>query len=154
MTLPRIPSEGGCRCGRLRFILSEMPWMETVCHCRGCQAMSASAFSTTIIMPESGFFVTHGAPVIGGLRGDEAHHHHCDFCKGWVFTRPAAATGFVNVRATLLDDPGWFVPWMETQTAERLPWARTGATRSFARFPAMEDYRTLIAEYRADRGIG
>lgn len=115
--------------------------------------MTASAFSTTLVMPSPGFAVTEGETVIGGAHGDDAHHHHCDWCKSWVFTAPAQDMGFVNVRATLLDDPSWFRPWMETQTAEKLPWAQTGAAKSFARFPAMDAYQGLIAEYRKDRGI-
>lgn len=154
MPFPDLPIEGGCRCGRVRFRLTEAPWAETACHCRGCQRMTASAFSTTLVMPAAGFALIGGETVIGGLHGDEADHHHCDWCKSWLFTTPHADLGFVNVRATLLDDPGWFAPWMETQTAEKLPWAETGAERSFDRFPAMADYPALIAEYRAARGIG
>ena len=135
MAMPKLPIEGGCRCGRVRFRLTEQPWLEAACHCRGCQRMTASAFSTTLVVPEGGFAVIAGEPVIGGLHGDVADHHHCDWCKSWVFTRPRAAMGFVNVRATLLDDPYWFAPWLETQTAEKLPWAVTGAERSFERFP-------------------
>lgn len=151
--LPEFPVEGGCRCGRVRFMLGEAPWMEMVCHCTGCQHMSASAFSTTLVMPDSGFVVIAGEPVVGGIHGDEADHHHCGWCKSWVFTRPRGDMGFVNVRATMLDDASWFIPWAETQTAEKLPWAATGAQKSFQRFPAMEDYQGLIAEYRSARGI-
>lgn len=151
MPLPQFPVEGGCRCGKVRFRLTEAPWSETACHCHGCQTMTGSAFSTTLIMPASGFELIAGDTVIGGLHGDDVHHHHCDWCKSWVFTRPAADLGFVNVRATLLDDASWFAPWMETQTAEKLPWATTGASVSFERFPAMEDYQDLIARYRSER---
>ena len=152
MPIPALPLDGGCRCGRVRFRLSEAPWMEAACHCRGCQRMTASAFSTTLIMPQTGFAVTEGDTVIGGLHGDEADHHHCDWCKSWVYTKPRAELGFVNVRATLLDSATWFAPWMETQTVEMLPWASTGATKSFERFPAVDAYQGLIAAYRADRG--
>jgi len=152
--MPDLPIEGGCRCGRVRFRLTQAPWMEAACHCRGCQRMTGSAFSTTLIMPASGFAIIAGDTVIGGLHGDDADHHHCDWCKSWMFTKPRADLGFVNVRATLLDDAGWFAPWMETQTAEKLPWASTGAARSFARFPEMDQFEGLIADYRATRGIG
>lgn len=147
-----LPIEGGCRCGHVRFRLSAPPMMEAACHCIGCQRMTGSAFSTTIVMPEDGFAVIAGDTVVGGLRGDAIDHHHCDRCKGWVFTRPRGDMGFVNVRATLLDDARWFAPWMETQTAERLPWATTGAARSFDRFPEMAEYPVLIEAYRASRG--
>ena len=151
MPIPNLPIEGGCRCGRVRLRLSEAPWSEAACHCIGCQKMTGSAFSTTIIMPSSGFALIAGDTVMGGMHGEEVHHHHCDWCKSWVFTKPAADMGFVNVRATMLDDATWFAPWMETQTAEKLPWAQTGAAVSFERFPGMDEYEGLIARYRAER---
>jgi len=151
MTTPDLPIEGGCRCGRLRFRVTKAPWMEAACHCLGCQRMTGSAFSTTLILPADGFAVIAGETVIGGAHGPEIDHHHCDWCKSWVFTRPRADLGFVNIRATMLDDARWFAPWMETQTADKLPWAETGAERRFERFPAMAEYQDLIAAYRAVR---
>ena len=148
--MPDFPVEGGCRCGRLRFRLTTPPLMETACHCTGCQKMSASAFSTTLIVPREGYALIAGEPVVGGLHGTPTHHH-CDWCKSWVFTTMPEEMPFVNVRATLLDDPSWFAPWMETFTAEALPWATTDATKSFTGFPDMAAYEELIAEYRAAR---
>ena len=69
MAMPKLPIEGGCRCGRVRFRLTERPWLEAACHCRGCQRMTASAFSTTLVMPDGGFAVIAGQPVIGGMHG-------------------------------------------------------------------------------------
>ncbi|AMK19372.1 MULTISPECIES: GFA family protein [Sphingobium] len=151
MTLPQFPVEGGCRCGRVRFRLNEAPWSETACHCHGCQKMTGSAFSTTLIMSSSAVELIAGETVIGGMHAKDVHHHHCDQCKSWIFTRPEADIGFINVRATLVDDASWFAPWMETQTAEKLPWANTGAIVSFERFRAMADYQDLVARYRSDR---
>lgn len=44
-----------------------------------------------------------------------------------MFTRIEPEIGFVNVRATMLDDPSWFAPFVETYTSEALPWAVAGA---------------------------
>ena len=52
-----------------------------------------------------------------------------------------------NLRATMLDDPGWFEPFLETWTREKLPWASTPAQHSFEEFPPMEAFGDLIAEY-------
>ena len=117
----KLPWEGECRCGSVRFRITSPPLLSAVCHCRSCQRMSASAFSTTIFIPSDGFSLIQGATVIGGTHGEDSHHQHCDTCKGWVFTTSEKARAFVNVRATLLDAPQLFVPFMETQTAERLP---------------------------------
>ena len=74
--MPDFPLDGGCRCGRVRFRLFAAPLMETACHCRGCQRMTGSAFSTTLVMAEDAFAVTAGETVVGGIHGDEADHHH------------------------------------------------------------------------------
>jgi hypothetical protein len=152
MTGMTLPMEGGCRCGKLRFRVSAPPMLTMACHCTGCQKMSASAYSLSAAVPSDGFEVIQGEPVIGGLHGDQSRHHHCDWCKSWVFTRLPPELGFVNVRATMLDDTHWFAPFMETYRSEAFPWAATAAKHSYDRFPDMADYPALLADYAA--GIG
>ncbi|MDB5703125.1 MAG: Glutathione-dependent formaldehyde-activating [Sphingomonas bacterium] len=147
-----LPMEGGCRCGKLRFRVSKPPMLTLACHCTGCQKMSASAYSLTVVVPSDGFEVTQGEPVIGGLHGEQGRHHHCDWCKSWVFTRIHPEQGFLNVRATMLDDPSWFVPFVEVYKSEALPWATTPAKHSYETFPEMADYPTLLGEFAASRG--
>jgi len=144
-----LPMDGGCRCGKVRLRVTMPPMMTMLCHCTGCQHMSASAFSTTLIVPSDGFAVTQGETVIGGLHGDQGRHHHCDWCKSWLFTRIVPEQGFVNVRAGALDDPSWFVPFAETYTSEALPWAIAGAPHAYEKFPPMADYQKLIAAFAA-----
>lgn len=149
MPHPALPVEGGCRCGKLRFRVTRAQMITMACHCTGCQKMSASAFSLSVAIPENGFEIIAGEPVIGGLHGDMARHHHCDWCKSWVFTLPPEGAGFVNVRPTMLDDASWYTPFIETYTSEALPWATTPARHSFPEFPPMEAFGALIAEYAA-----
>src|SRR3546814_12028382 len=68
-----------------------------------------------------------------------------------MFTRPEGLDEIVNLRAILLDDHGWFVPFAEFWTREKLPWAATPAVHSFATHPAMEDFPALVEEF-ARRG--
>jgi hypothetical protein len=141
-----LPWEGGCRCAQVRFRISAAPLFTSACHCRGCQRMSASAYSLSVAIPNAGFMVTRGEPVIGGLHG-ALRHYFCPHCLGWMFTRPDALDWFVNVRATLVDDASWFTPFIETCTAEMLPWAKTPAVHSFKSFPAYEELSQLIKDY-------
>lgn len=147
MPYPTLPIEGSCRCGKLRFRVTQAPMITMACHCTGCQKMSASAFSLSVAIPENGFEIIAGEPVIGGLHGDMARHHHCDWCKSWVYTLPPEGAGFVNVRPTMLDDASWYTPFIETYTSEALAWAKTPARHSFPGFPPMESFGALIAEY-------
>ena len=147
----KLPWEAGCRCERVRMRVTEAPLLTMACHCRGCQRMTASAYSLSIAVPASGFHVVEGEPVIGGLHGP-SRHHHCPHCKSWLFTRPEGLEGImVNLRATMLDEAGWFAPYIETSTAEGYAWARTGAVHSFPNIPEMSVYPPLVEEFR-ERG--
>lgn len=142
-----LPAEGSCRCGALRVRVTKPPILTAACHCTGCQKMSGSAFSTTAMIPADGFEIIAGRPVVGGLKGPEIHHQHCPDCLSWVFTTLGPELPFVNLRAVMLDDTTWFAPFAETCTSERLPWARTGAPRSFEKFPPPEAFSELLAEF-------
>jgi hypothetical protein len=144
-----LPWQGGCRCGALRIRITRPPLLTGACHCAGCQKMSASAFSLTLTVPGDALEVIAGEPVIGGLGGPQIHHHHCDICKSWVFTKVDDMDWFVNVRATMLDDHAWFTPYIETYTSEGFAWATTGAVHSFAAVPAVEGWEPLMAEFAA-----
>ncbi len=137
---------GQCRCGKIRFETSQEPLITMACHCTGCQRMTASAYSLSELYPYAAFEVTAGEPVLGGLRA-ETKHYFCPHCKSWLFTRPEDAGDFVNVRATMMDDANAFQPFIEAYTDEMLPWAVTGATHSFEKFPTADDYPKLLAAY-------
>ena len=141
----KLPWLGGCRCGETRLRISKPPLLTMACHCSGCQNMSASAFSLSIGIPSDGFEVTSGQPVFGGLANDQ--HLFCPSCKSWMFTRPKGMDWFVNVRATMLDDHGWFAPFIETFTDEKIPWASTGAPHSYATLPGMTEFEPLMARF-------
>lgn len=143
----KLPWEGGCRCGGVRVRVTKPPILTGACHCTGCRKMSASAYSLTVTVPADGFEVTRGEPVLGGLRGPVSHHHHCPDCLSWVFTRAEGFDWFVNLRATALDDHGWFEPFVELWTGGKLPWASTGARHSFAASPEMDDFQGLMEAY-------
>jgi len=144
----KLPREAGCRCGQVRLTISAPPLLAMACHCTGCQRMSASAFSLTAAIPSAGFSVTKGEPVIGGLHG-ATRHYFCPHCMSWMFTRPEGMDAFVNLRPTMLDDPSWFVPFIETMTSEKLPWARTPAVHSFEKWPSFDAYEGLVRDYAA-----
>jgi hypothetical protein len=138
--------EGGCRCGQVRFRVTEAPLLTMACHCRGCQRMTGSAFSLSAAYPANGFEVTAGEPAMGGLHGP-TRHFFCPRCMSWMFTRPEGIDWLVNVRATLFDEAGGFEPFLETYTSEKLPWATTSAERSYPQFPEFAEYEGLTRAY-------
>ena len=143
-----LPWEGGCRCGAVRIRVTKPPLLAMACHCAGCQSMSASAFSLSLAIPADGFEIAEGAPVLGG-RGRDMHHF-CGACMTWMFTRPPAMDWFVNLRPSMLDDHGWFAPFVETWTGEKLPWAQTPARHSYEKVPDLAAFEPLIRAFAAE----
>ena len=137
---------GECRCGKVQFEVNQEPMITMACHCKGCQQMTASAYSLSELFPSAAFRITVGDPVLGGLQAD-TDHYFCPHCKSWLFTRPQGVGDVVNVRAPLMEDAHSFSPYIETCTDEMLPWAKTGATHSFEKFPAEDDFPKLMAAY-------
>ena len=142
----RLPWTGACRGGRVTLRIAKPPLLVGACHCSGCQKMSASAFSLTVAVPGDGFSTAGLEPEIGGLHGKE-QHHFCPWCKTWMFTRMAGMAQFVNVRATMLDDHAWVVPYVEFWTSEKLPWASTPAKASFATLPPDAAFAGLLEAF-------
>ncbi len=143
----KLPAEGSCRCGEVRLKITAPPMITMACHCRGCQKMSASAFSCSAAIPTAGFEVTAGEPVIGGAHGDDIHHYHCPRCKSWIFTRMVGMDFFVNLRPTMLDDASWFAPFVETYTSTKFPWAQSGAVHGYPEFPQLDAFEGLMKEF-------
>ncbi|OPA89470.1 GFA family protein [Pseudomonas sp. FP597] len=146
MSVETLPQAGSCRCNRVRFSVSQAPVITMACHCTGCQKMTSSAFSLSALFAADAFTVTQGCPVVGGLHGLD-RHYCCSHCMSWLFTRPHGIDEFVNVRATLLDNAHDYVPFMETWTCEKLPWAVTPAVEHFAQLPEPHDFARLMQAY-------
>ncbi len=143
-----LPWTASCLCGGVQMKVSIPPMATMACHCRGCQKLTSGPYSLSALLPAAGFEVTSGKPVLGALR-TENQHFYCPDCKSWLFTRPAGMD-FVNLRSTLPDDASWAAPIMESMTAEKLPFASTGAEFSFEGFPGPADYPAIMqafAEY-------
>ncbi|HVY91032.1 MAG TPA: GFA family protein [Hyphomonadaceae bacterium] len=146
MTVP-LPIEGQCMCGEVRVRATAPPIITMACHCTGCQKMSASAFSMSVMFPAQGFEVIKGEPVVGALHRVNPYMF-CPNCKNWLFTSVNGGA-FVNVRPAMFDAPEWAVPFVESCVSEKLSWAATSARYSFDQFPPPDQYAKLSAEYAA-----
>jgi hypothetical protein len=120
------------------------PQMTMACHCRGCQKLSASAYSLTALFSTDVFEVLTGQTQVGALHGS-SRYMYCSHCLNWLYTAPDAP--FVAVRSSMFDVPAWSTPFVETGADARLTWVKTPAHRSFTGFPRPEDYGPLLQEY-------
>lgn len=54
---------GGCRCGGIRYRITNAPLFVMACHCTDCQEQTSSAFSLGMPVDKDGFSHT-GEPVV------------------------------------------------------------------------------------------
>ena len=144
----KLPWEGGCRCGAIRIRVMTPPLLTMACHCAGCRKMSASAYSLSVAVSAAGFEVIQGEPVLGGK--DRDMHHFCPNCMTWMFTRPPGFDWLVNVRAPVLDDHLWVVPFLEVYTGRGFAWAGTNAAHSFETEPEPDGWKKLVDAFAAE----
>ncbi|RIY03554.1 GFA family protein [Aureimonas flava] len=141
-------TKGECRCGQLKISVRGRPMVTMACHCTGCRKLTASAFSLSALYRVDAFAIDAGETVIGGLHGRH-RHFFCSRCLSWVFTRPEGMDELVDVRSTMLDGVSTAPPFIETETAEKLPWIDLPVAHSFERFPERTDFPGLLAEFAA-----
>ena len=54
--------EGGCYCGKVRYVAEGEPMMQAQCHCRECQYITGGAPNLFLAMPVGGFRYTKDMP--------------------------------------------------------------------------------------------
>ena len=66
--------EGGCYCGKVRYVAEGEPMMKAQCHCRECQYITGGSTNMFLVMPIAGFKYTRTSP--------EAIHPHRPGTRG------------------------------------------------------------------------
>ncbi len=150
----KLPLKGECLCRAVQVSVNALPLLTLACHCRGCQKLTASAYSMTTMVPKDAFACT-GALVKGGLGSPGRNHYFCKSCLNFIYSEIEGADYRVNLRTSVLHNAALFPPFVEVMTDEKLPWGNTPAVHSYARHPQSQDeLKALMADYAAQFGSG
>lgn len=58
----RLPVEGGCLCGAVRFVADRAPLQGAFCHCKACRRSYGGLFQAAVQFAADGFGFTRGEP--------------------------------------------------------------------------------------------
>jgi hypothetical protein len=126
--MSKLPLEGGCYCGIIRYRAKTAPLMVYNCHCKNCQKMSGAAFSTNVTIPAGTLEIALGDPGVlhwGADSSAERFALYCESCKsriahGWKEGGPP----ILNIRAGTLDDTTWVKPVVDIWKASAQCWVQ------------------------------
>jgi hypothetical protein len=130
--------EGGCYCGKIRYVAEGEPMRKGQCHCRECQFITGGAPNMFVVMPSAGFAYTKGAPK-QFTRSDLENpvtREFCPDCGTHMATRPPGRPVIV-VKVGTLDDPKLYGgPQMAIFTIDKQPFHQIpDGLPSFERMP-------------------
>ena len=115
---------GGCQCGQVRYTIGVRPTVVYCCHCRECQAQSASAFGLSVPvaladLSISGRTASWERPTDLGTR---TRCVYCPDCGSRVYHQGSASPDLATVKGGSLDDRSWLVPSAHIWVSRKQPW--------------------------------
>ena len=137
---------GYCRCGWVKFGAEGRPILTAACHCTDCQRMTAGPYSLSALYPEDRFALLEGETVVGECNS-AGEHHFCRKCFSWIFTKPGGLDGMINIRTPLLERAVQFPPFAEFFLNDGLPGLSSGAPKTYASAPPVQEFLELADGY-------
>jgi hypothetical protein len=120
----RVPSDGGCACGAVRYRLTSDPLFVHCCHCLNCQRQTGSAFVVNVLIETGRVDLLAGEPQpvdVPRSGGKKQKIWRCPDCQIAVFSQYTRRQ-IRFVRAGTLDDPAAVAPDVHIFTRSKLPW--------------------------------
>ena len=118
--------DGGCHCGQVTYEAEINPENVGICHCTDCQALSASAFRTIVMVPGADFKVLSGEPKVYVKVGDSGKARQQAFCGNCGSAIYATSVGdgpkVYNIRLGTARQRDRLVPKVQYWSRSALPW--------------------------------
>ena len=136
----KLPVEGGCQCGAVRYQITDEPVVVYACHCTTCQTQSGSAFGMAARVRGEHFQLTQGELSSFERPGSIGHTFTNSFC-GQCGTRihhvSSRFPDLISLKPGTLDETGWVRPEFHVYTRSAQPWITIPKeTAAFETMPA------------------
>jgi hypothetical protein len=149
----KLPLQGGCICGALRYQVKASPLAVFICHCKNCKQRTGSAFALSMITRRQDFEKMSGETLwrdTPGGSGAMHRQHVCPQCLVRTHTEMLAHPDFMNVRPGTLDHPEEVTPIAQAWVSLAQPWAVAPDIRCFEENPI--DVPKLMSEWQSQHG--
>src|ERR1700729_390566 len=124
--LGRVPLEGGCDCGTLRYRMETSPLIVHCCHCRWCQRETGAAFALNAMIEADRVTHLRADPEIidtSSNSGKGQKVARCPKCRIAIWSNYAGAGPIIRfIRVGTLDEPDQWPPDIHIFTASKQPW--------------------------------
>lgn len=146
----KLPANGSCQCGNVKYEVTEEPLLTAACHCKDCQKLSASAFSISMILNRSGFRILVGAlknwerpTAAGGI----ALCWFCPDCGNRIFHENPEMPKLIRLKPGTLADTSAVEPQAHVWTCREQRWlSRFTDLPKFERQPDLAVTMAAIAK--------
>jgi hypothetical protein len=118
----KLPLDGGCLCGAVRYRISAAPHSADYCHCSMCRRAAGAPVVARITVPEGALVWTAGEPAVYRSSA-EALRLRCPTCGTQLALRDEP--DYLDVTLASLDDPDAVRPGYHIWTASRIGWFDT-----------------------------
>jgi hypothetical protein len=116
--------EGGCCCGRVRYVATSRPLASMVCHCRSCRRVAAAPMVPWVTFERDAFRFERGVPV-AFQSSEGVRRSFCPACGTPLTYETDKRPGETDVTTCSLHDPEALPPTHHSWTSHDLEWLRT-----------------------------
>lgn len=116
----KIKVSGGCQCGAVRYLATEMLDNAHLCHCRMCQKAVGNIFAALVAAPNDKLTWTRGEPAVFKSSA-HAERGFCAKCGTPLFYN-SLDNDRINLTIGSLDEPEKFPPICQMGSEARVSW--------------------------------
>ena len=122
----RLPLEGGCTCGEVRYQMSTGPMFVHCCHCRWCQRETGASFALNALIEADRVRLLKGEVEVVNTPSNSGKGQkimRCPKCRIALWSNYAGAGDSVRfIRVGTLDEPDRLPPNIHIFTSSKQPW--------------------------------
>jgi hypothetical protein len=144
----KLPFEGQCACGEIRYRATAQPGFSWICHCRDCQRASGSANCSILYVPRDSMEIQGNARyyMVSAESGNQVSRGFCATCGSPMFILAELVPELHGVWASSLNEPAQFSPVVQVWCASGQPWGTLHpALKRIAKAPSPEEFAEILA---------